>query len=165
MRYQRFEELPVWSDAQLLAQKMYEWTAGEEFRGRHSLKDQLERAALSVSNNIAEGFERGTNREILAFLYIARGSAGEVRSMLALCDRMPQFERTKVTVLGLRKLAESCSKQLKGWADNLQNSSYQGQRYVNREEREREVQEKRGDAFMEKLRNSLPANHPLRREG
>jgi four helix bundle protein len=48
-------------------------TAGRAWRGSRSLRDQLERAALSVSNNIAEGFERGTTNEVLAFLYIARG--------------------------------------------------------------------------------------------
>jgi four helix bundle protein len=64
-------------------------TAQPAFRRQRSLRDQLERAALSVSNNIAEGFERGTNQELLTFLYIAGGSAGETRSMLCLLERMP----------------------------------------------------------------------------
>jgi four helix bundle protein len=55
------------------------------------LRDQLERAALSVSNNIAEGFERGTTNELLAFLYIARGSAGEVRSMMRILETWDIF--------------------------------------------------------------------------
>ena len=54
-------------------------TESKDWPGSRSLQDQLERAALSVSNNIAEGFERGTTNELLAFIYIARGSAGEVR--------------------------------------------------------------------------------------
>jgi four helix bundle protein len=59
---------------------------------RHrSLRDQIERATLSVSNNIAEGFERGTTNELLAFLYIARGAAGEVRSMFCVMERMAAF--------------------------------------------------------------------------
>lgn len=88
MTYQRFEDLPVWKDAIELAVKVYELTEKEKFKGKHSLKDQIERAAVSVSNNIAEGFERGTTQELLTFLYIARGSAGEVRSMLCLFERI-----------------------------------------------------------------------------
>jgi four helix bundle protein len=81
MQYKRFEDLPVWQEAVELARSMYEFTALDPFRRHPGLRDQLERAALSISNNIAEGFERGTTNELLAFLYVARGSAGEVRSM------------------------------------------------------------------------------------
>src|SRR5229473_7906565 len=93
MRYKRFEDLPVWNDAIELAVQIYALTSQPEFKGHWSLKDQIERAAVSVSNNIAEGFERGTNNELLALLYIARGSAGEVRSMLSLLDRIPSFQQ------------------------------------------------------------------------
>jgi four helix bundle protein len=58
MKYSRFEELPVWRDAIELAVAVYRITADPAFKGRYSLKDQLERAAVSISNNIAEGFER-----------------------------------------------------------------------------------------------------------
>src|SRR6266705_1520020 len=71
MTYQRFEDLL--EDPALKASRGF--------------RDQLDRAALSVSNNIAEGFERGTTNELLQFIYIARGSAGEVRSMLTLKER------------------------------------------------------------------------------
>ncbi len=71
--------MPVWNSAIELAVQVYDLTERLQFKRRHSLRDQLERAAVSVSNNIAEGFERGTNNELLSFLYIARGSAGEVR--------------------------------------------------------------------------------------
>ena len=82
MKYRRFEELPVWQDSAELARRVLEFTSLDPLRRHPGLRDQLERAALSVSNNVAEGFERGTTNELLAFLYIARGSAGEVRSML-----------------------------------------------------------------------------------
>jgi len=88
MKYERFEQLPVWQAAIDLAAAVYALTDGPAFKGRYSLRDQIERAAVSVSNNIAEGFERGTSQELLTFLYIARGSAGEVRSMLCLLDKM-----------------------------------------------------------------------------
>ena len=82
MKYARFEELPVRQAGSEPALRLF--TLGEKLPlSRHrSLRDQIERAALSVSNNIAEGFERGTTQELLTFPYIARGWAGEVRSML-----------------------------------------------------------------------------------
>jgi four helix bundle protein len=91
MKYQRFEELPVWGAAIDLAVQTYELTEAPEFKGRYSLRDQIERAAVSVSNNIAEGFDRGTNPDLLTFLYIARGSTGEVRSMLCMLEKMAAF--------------------------------------------------------------------------
>src|SRR5690349_23679873 len=95
MPYTRFEDLPVWNAAIDLAVQTYELTSKSEFDSHYSLRDQIERAAVSVSNNIAEGFERGTNKELLSFLYIARGSAGEVRSMLCLLERVPVFRGLK----------------------------------------------------------------------
>ena len=82
MTYKRFEDVPVWNDAADLAAEIYEFTEDDSFRRKGDLANQMERAALSISNNIAEGFERGTTQETLNFLYYARGSAGEVRSML-----------------------------------------------------------------------------------
>ena len=73
MTYQRFEDLPVWQKAIELAEKVYDFMESPGLKCSWSLHDQMERAALSVSNNIAEGFERGTTNELLAFLYIARG--------------------------------------------------------------------------------------------
>ncbi|MBI5185599.1 MAG: four helix bundle protein, partial [Nitrospinae bacterium] len=58
MTYNRFEDLPVWQKAMELAQMAYNLTETAPFKKSYSLRDQLERAALSVSNNIAEGFER-----------------------------------------------------------------------------------------------------------
>ncbi|RME66868.1 MAG: four helix bundle protein, partial [Nitrospirae bacterium] len=57
MTYKRFEDLPVWQMAIELAQRVYSLTRNSVFKGFFSLKDQIERASLSVSNNIAEGFE------------------------------------------------------------------------------------------------------------
>ncbi len=71
MKYERFEELPVWKTAMQLAEGVYAMTRDPFFRQPGDLCDQLRRAALSISNNIAEGFERGTTAELLAFLYIA----------------------------------------------------------------------------------------------
>lgn len=128
MTYQRFEDLPVWKEAIRLAEKVYSLTEDPAFQKQYSLRDQLERAAVSVSNNVAEGFERGTTKELLTFLYIARGSAGEVRSMLCLLDRLGRFEASKSQISNLKLIAESCSRQLRAWAAGLQESPIQGQR-------------------------------------
>jgi len=73
MKYERFEQLPVWQAAIDLAKRIYLLSDKAEFRGHGNLCDQIERAAVSISNNIAEGFERGTTQELLTFLlYRAR---------------------------------------------------------------------------------------------
>jgi four helix bundle protein len=74
MKYSDFEELPVWKAAVEFALKLFDFTNGADFRGFGDTKNQLERAAVSISNNIAEGFERGSNTELIQFLYISKGS-------------------------------------------------------------------------------------------
>ena len=102
MKYNRFEELPVWQSAIELAVRVYDLTVRPAFKGYYTLKDQLERAAVSVSNNIAEGFERGSTQETLTFLYISRGSSGEVRSLSYLLERLQHFDSLKSEILDLR---------------------------------------------------------------
>ena len=87
MTYERFEDLPVWQKAADLYEQTEDLLENHGLKVTSGFRDQLDRAALSVSNNIAEGFERGTTNELLQFIYIARGSAGEVRSMLTVKSR------------------------------------------------------------------------------
>jgi four helix bundle protein len=61
---------------------MYEITKKKDFSKDYSLVEQIRRASISVLSNIAEGFERGSNKEFIQFLYISKGSCGEVRSQL-----------------------------------------------------------------------------------
>ena len=151
MRFARFEDLPVWNAAIDLAVQIYHFTSRPQFKGRYSLKDQIERAAVSVSNNIAEGFERGTNNELLSFLYISRGSAGEVRSMLCLLDRISVFQSLSEETNALKKKAESCSRQLKAWAQSLQNSQFKGERHVNERTKRAARAAKERQEFLEEL--------------
>src|SRR6266704_6080181 len=95
MTYERFEDLPVWQKAADLYEVTEDLLENDRFQASRGFRDQLDRAALSVSNNIAEGFERGTTNELLAFLYIARGSAGEVRSMMRVLERWNIFSHCK----------------------------------------------------------------------
>lgn len=165
--YQRFEELPVWQAAAGLYDRIDDFLAAAPPRLSRSFRDQLERATLSVSNNIAEGFERGTTNELLAFLYIARGSAGEVRSMLIVLSRRPWLAADlKSEISNLKSLAESCSRQLRAWADSLQNSDIAGPRHLNDTSRanyRKTTARKQGAAaFQQLLAQHLPADHPLR---
>jgi four helix bundle protein len=151
MKYSRFEELPVWKAAIELAVHTYELTARSNFKGRHSLRDQLERAAVSVSNNTAEGFERGTTQELLSFIYIARGSCGEVRSMLCLLDRLHGFDDLKFEISNLKSRAEGISRQLRAWADSLQNSDIRGQRYLTNKTRSKSKEAREREEFLKEL--------------
>jgi four helix bundle protein len=151
MKYERFEDLPVWQAASSLAVRIFALGANLPLRRHRSLRDQIERAALSVSNNIAEGFERGTTSELLAFLYISRGSAGEVRSMLCVMDRMAAFSDLKSEISDLKSLAESISRQLRAWAQHLQDSPIRGQRHVTSKSRQIDQARRDRDAFLQEL--------------
>ncbi|MBJ7259317.1 MAG: four helix bundle protein [Chthoniobacterales bacterium] len=163
MTYQRFEDLPVWNAAIALAEGCEDFIFEAKDRITWSKRDQLDRASLSVSNNIAEGFERGTTNELLSFLYIARGSAGEVRSMLIYFERRPALRDLKFQISNLKSQAESCSRQLRAWADSLQNSPIKGQRHLNNAVRNRDEQRKKTDAFMERIKAALPEGHPAKK--
>lgn len=82
MQAKTFEDLKVWQDSREFVKSIYELTASNNFAKDYGLKDQIQRAAVSIMNNIAEGFERNNNKEFVNFLKYSKGSAGEIRSML-----------------------------------------------------------------------------------
>lgn len=84
MKLERFEDLDAWKVARELANRVYAMGRESGMSKDYGFKDQLQRAAVSVMNNVAEGYERGSNKDFAKFLFIARASAGEVRSMLYL---------------------------------------------------------------------------------
>ena len=151
MTYDRFEDTPVWQAAADLAAEMFDWVEHPLFRGKGDLADQLQRAALSISNNIAEGFERGTTNELLQFLYYARGSAGEVRSMLGVMQRAAHFKELRDQIAALKSRCESISRQLRGWANSLQNSEIAGQRHLNDASRQAYENRQRREAYLKRL--------------
>ncbi|MFB3922282.1 MAG: four helix bundle protein [Terriglobia bacterium] len=162
MTYERFEELPVWKSAIELAKQTFTMTAKPAFKGHFSLKDQIERAAVSVSSNIAEGFERGTTQELLTFLYVARGSAGEVRSLLCLLDVLPGFTDLKSEISNLKSTAEGISRQSRAWANSLQESGIKGQRYLTDKTRRAAQSAKERKEFLERIariRKEAAGNH------
>jgi four helix bundle protein len=147
MKYKNFEELPVWNAAIEFALSLFEFTSDADFRGSGDLKNQLERAAVSISNNIAEGFERGTNNDLIHFLYISKGSSGECRSMLRICERSNKFSNFRSEISNLISRSESISKQLNGWTEALKNSDIKGVRYLDDRERSRIRQKQAAEDF------------------
>ena len=78
----RFEDLVIWQQARRLSKEVYEITRLVDFRYDSRFVQQIRAASGSVMDNIAEGFERDGNKEFIQFLYVAKGSCGEVRSQL-----------------------------------------------------------------------------------
>lgn len=79
---QKFEDLICWQKARALVKFVYDISKSRHFEVDRGLQDQIRRAAISVMSNIAEGFDRGTKQEFINYLYIAKGSCGEVRAQL-----------------------------------------------------------------------------------
>ena len=77
-----FEDLKEWQEGRELVNRVYDMVKNEPFCRDFALRDQIVKVAISVPSNIAEGFERDSDREFIRFLYISKGSAGEVRSQL-----------------------------------------------------------------------------------
>jgi len=113
VNYKRFEELPVWQAARDLCQEVFKILTMTNLGKDFALKDQIWRATGSVMDNIAEGFDDGSNKEFLRFLGYAQRSCGEVQSQLyraldcGYIDKL-QFE-------SLYNLAAKCRKQIKGF--------------------------------------------------
>ena len=83
-KFNSFEEINSWQKARILNKKIYLITDDLAFKKDFDLARQIRRCSVSISSNIAEGFERNTDKEFIHFLYIAKGSAGELRSQLYL---------------------------------------------------------------------------------
>jgi len=82
MKIERFEDIRAWKETRELVKRIYEVTDGQAFQRDYSLRDQIRRAAVSIMGNIAEGFDRQSNREFVRFLLIAVSSASELKSHL-----------------------------------------------------------------------------------
>jgi four helix bundle protein len=83
-KFNSFEEIISWKKSREFNLKIYQITENQYFKKDFDLTRQIRRASISISSNIAEGFERNTDKEFLYFLYVAKASAGEVRSQIYL---------------------------------------------------------------------------------
>jgi len=120
----KFEDLYIWQQARELVKLIY--SVSERWRDR-SLQDQIRRAAVSVISNIAEGFERGTKAEFLYFLYVARGSCGEVRSQLYAA--VDQKYLNQESFAKLQDKADYTSRLIAKFIAGYKKGGYGGQKY------------------------------------
>jgi four helix bundle protein len=117
----RFEDLNAWQAARELTRAVYALSKSESLRTDAALKGQLQRAAVSVMSNIAEGFERSHKQEKLNFLNIARASCGEVRSLSYVCEDCGLVGVSPVREL--RERAVSTGQLISGFIRSLQRQS------------------------------------------
>lgn len=114
MKIEKFEDIFAWRKAGELTMLIYKnFQNCRDF----SFRDQIQRASVSIMNNIAEGFERQTNKEFSRFLYIAKGSAGEVRSMLYLAVKLGHISKENFNKF--HYLSIEISKLLSGFIKTL----------------------------------------------
>ncbi|MBI1826875.1 MAG: four helix bundle protein [Planctomycetes bacterium] len=126
-----FEELHIFERARELTNAIYAASRSGLFAKDFGLADQVRRAAVSVMSNIAEGFERGSSTEFIHFLYVAKGSCGEVRAQLLVA-----VDQGYIAVAEHERLNESC-RQLSGMISNfighLQRSDYRGSKFTGKQ--------------------------------
>ncbi|HSP41507.1 MAG TPA: four helix bundle protein [Luteolibacter sp.] len=118
MTIKRFEDLRIWQQARAQANAVYDSFGHDTPTGRNfGFRDQIQRCAVSVMNNIAEGFERRSDKDFAHFLNIAKGSNGEVRSMLYLAEDR-HYLATEISE-EMRSFAESLSEGIEALARHL----------------------------------------------
>lgn len=120
-KYQRFEEMPVWQEAARLYQRVLDIVEEPNAPLSATFRNQLERAALCISNCVAEGFQGVATADMRGLLASARGAAAEVQSMVAIVIERPKVARLREALQQVRTLAESCFRQLAAWKHALEN--------------------------------------------
>lgn len=116
-KIERFEDLPIWQKAAEVALKVYHVAEKGKLKNDFSMKDQIKRAAFSISSNISEGFEYDNNKDFVRFLRYAKGSAGELRSQIYILHTMQLIETPDYYELNEQLL--EVSKQLSGFMKYL----------------------------------------------
>ena len=116
-KFNSFEEIKAWIKARELNSEIYVISNKGLFKTDYDLKSQIRRSCISISSNIAEGFERETTKEFIRFLFVAKGSAGEFRSQLYLAKDLnyienDDFERLNVKVNEISKMISGLIKYL-----------------------------------------------------
>jgi len=127
-KIERFEDLIIWQQARKLSFEIYQITKNGDFRFDTRFVQQIRAASGSIMDNIAEGYERDGNKEFLNFLYIAKGSCGEVRSQLyrahdASFIDAPTFTQLTNECLNLGKGISNLIKSIK--ASDISGRKYQ----------------------------------------
>lgn len=121
---ERFEDLRVWQEARKIVGVVYGLTGEFPSRERYGLASQMQRAAVSTMSNIAEGFERGTTKEFISFLYVAKGSNGEVRSQAYVACDLGYVSQAECDDLVER--CETLSRRLYNFIEYLKRTPFEG---------------------------------------
>ncbi len=117
-KFKAFEELEVWQTSRSLVNAIYTLTKQTAFSKDFALRDQIRRAAISVMSNIAEGFDRRSDKEFIQFLSIAKASSAEVRSQLYVA--LDQTYINEETFSTTKSQLDSIAKQLSGFIRYLE---------------------------------------------
>lgn len=128
-KIESFEDLEIWKEARALTNEIYWLTTEGSFMNDYGLQNQIRKSAGSVMDNIAEGFERGGNREFIQFLFVAKGSCGELRSQIYQAKDRNHISEDKF--LNLLTRTEVLSNKISGLIKYLKNSDFKGNKYVN----------------------------------
>lgn len=126
-KIKKFEDIESWKKARELTKQLYESTSTGQFTRDFGLKDQIRRAAVSLLSNIAEGFERGGDKEFVQFLSVAKGSCGEVRAQLYVA-----LDQQYVSALQFETLSSKAvevGQLLSGFIKYLKQSDLRGNKY------------------------------------
>lgn len=128
----KFEDLKAWQEARILCKKVHALTLNQEFSRDYSLKDQIKRSSGSVMDNIAEGFDRDGNKELIHFCSIAKASCSEVKSQLyrAIDYKYISEKEFKVAV----EQASKTSALIGGFMRYVKSSDYKGAKFMARED-------------------------------
>ena len=127
-RIDRFEDFEVWQNARVFCKEIFGLAQSGTFSKDYALRDQINKSSGSIMDNIAEGFERGGNREFLQFLSIAKASSGEVRSQL-----YRAFDRNHLTpekFEALKDHVDKISRQLSNLIKHIRQSEMKGPKYA-----------------------------------
>jgi four helix bundle protein len=127
MKIKKFEELESWKKARKLTNAVYEATGTGSFKLDFGLKDQIRRASISILSNIAEGFERGGDKEFSQFLAMAKGSCGEVRAQLYIA--VDQGYLSQALFEKLSNNADEIGRLISGLMKYLSKSELKGSKY------------------------------------
>jgi four helix bundle protein len=128
-----FEDLVSWQKGRELTRAVYRLSRTGEFARDYPLRDQIRSACISITSNIAEGFERGGDKEFIQFLSQAKGSCGEVRSQLYVA--LDEVYISEAQFNELKGLALETSRAIAGMMSYLKRSELRGNKYRNEERR------------------------------
>lgn len=123
-----FEELHIYQESRVLTNSVYSVSRKPPFSSDRCLSDQIRRACISIMSDIAEGYERGATKEFIQFLYIAKGSCGEVRAQLCVAHDQGYLNSDEYERMEL--LARKIAGMISNFIAHLQKTRYRGEKYA-----------------------------------